>query len=114
MEAPLINLSVTNTQFQPDEDFKQRPADEAESNQNTGDSGLMAALFKSCKLNSNIIKSHAKTKPSAVHFQMFEDEPGGTPCIRKQVFMNPPPSPGTDDRKENIEDHDRMALLNSI
>ena len=27
--------------------------------------------------------------------------------------MNPPPSPDTDDKKENIEDHDIMALLNT-
>lgn len=72
----------------------------------------MAALFKSCMLKSYIIKSHAKIKPSTVHFQIFE-EPEGTPYIRKQVFTNPPSSPGTDDKKENIEDHDTMALLNT-
>lgn len=69
METPLIDLSVTNTQFQPDENFKQRPPGEAESNRNTGDSDPMAALFKSCMLKSNIIKSHAKIKPSTVHFR---------------------------------------------
>lgn len=113
METPLIDLSVTNTQFQPDENFKQRPPGEAESNRNSGDSDPMAALFKSCMLKSNIIKSHAKIKPSTVHFQVFEDAPEGTPYVRKQVFMNPPPSPGTDDKKENIEDHDIIALLNT-
>ena len=86
IETPLIDLSITNTQFQLNESFKQRPPGEAESNRNTGDSGPMAVLFKSCMLKSNIIKSHAKIKPSTVHFQVFEDEPEGTPYIRKQVL----------------------------
>lgn len=114
VENPLIDLTVTNTQFQPDVHFKQHPPNEVTSNQNTGDPDPMAALFRSCKLKSNIIKTHAKTKPSTVHFQVFEDGPEGTPPIRNLVPINPPPSPGTDDKKENIEDHDIKVPLNII
>lgn len=45
----------------------------------------------------------SKTKPSTASFQIFEDEPGGTPLIRKYISMNPA-SPGTDVQKENFED----------
>lgn len=113
MENSLIDLAVTNSQFQPNGHSKQHPPGEATSNQNTGDSGPVTALFKSCKLESNIIKTHAKTKPSTIHFQVFEDEQEATLRIRKQVSMNPPPSPGTDDKKENIEGHDIIAPLNT-
>lgn len=43
-----------------------------------------------------------KAKSSTVSFQIFEDEPGGTPLIRKYIAMNPA-SPGTDIPKENFE-----------
>lgn len=45
----------------------------------------------------------SKTKPSTANFQILEDEPGGTPLIRKYISMNPA-SPGTDIQKENFED----------
>lgn len=44
----------------------------------------------------------SKAKPSAVSFQILEDEPGGTPLVRKYISMNPA-SPGTDIQKENFE-----------
>ncbi|MCJ1424518.1 hypothetical protein MMC29_002406 [Sticta canariensis] len=43
-----------------------------------------------------------KAKSSTVSFQIFEDEPGGTPLVHKYIAMNPA-SPGTDIPKENFE-----------
>lgn len=48
-------------------------------------------------------KRDSKAKPSAASFEILEDEPGGTPLIRKYVSMNPV-SPGTDIPKENFQD----------
>lgn len=48
-------------------------------------------------------KRDSKAKPAAVSFQIHEDEPGGTPRIRKYVSRNPA-SPGTDIQKENFRD----------
>lgn len=48
-------------------------------------------------------KRGSKAKPSAASFEILEDEPGGSPLIRKYVSMNPA-SPGTDIPKENFQD----------
>lgn len=51
---------------------------------------------------NNKCRRDPKAKSSTVSFQIFEDQPGGTPLIRKYIAMNPA-SPGTDIPKENFE-----------
>ncbi|MCJ1264668.1 hypothetical protein MMC22_004542 [Lobaria immixta] len=53
------------------------------------------------KLPAKKRKRDSKAKPAAVSFEIHEDEPGGTPRIRKYVSRNPA-SPGTDIPKENF------------
>lgn len=61
IEKPLTDLPITNTQFQPDEQYKSHDPDEAASNQDTGSLSSIDALIKSCNLKSNLINTHARS-----------------------------------------------------
>ncbi|KAL8938583.1 MAG: hypothetical protein Q9216_003811 [Gyalolechia sp. 2 TL-2023] len=58
------------------------------------------------------LNRRSRNRAAGSNFSVYEDEPGNTPRIKRQIAMNPI-SPGTDIPKENMVEHDSSDELAS-
>lgn len=109
MENPLIDLSVPNTQIQ-----RMRTSSSALlSKLRAIEILVIRAPWPPCSNPACSNQISSRVTPKSSHLpSIFRSLRMNRKERLMSENMNPPPSPGTDDKKENTEDHDIMVLLN--